>query len=151
MDKHIEDDAYFLVEADWNKSFLLGIHRKSWHLQEGEKVTGAISFDDKPPVPLNGSVIHPTVMLLSFEQEDFLKVEFKVSKFLKMSFGTEWVQLNLTGSKRAVELLETCAKEVWPGAGDEEEALRHPRIASMPNCAFILSGGAPRLAQRIAS
>jgi len=122
MSKSIQEDAHFIVQTDSDGSFLLGVYRKSWQLDPKMEIRGAISFDNDPPVPLNGFVPKAGIILLRSEANGLLRAAFKGSRILKMTFEGTSVQFDLTGSSRAVELLDQCTQLASRIAQQEQES-----------------------------
>lgn len=84
--------------------------RKSWQLTPKAEIHGAARFDNSPSIPLFGSVMENGMVFLRSEDNVLLREAVRDSGSLSLTFETISFQLELTGSLRAVELLDQCTQ-----------------------------------------
>ena len=127
MMKHISEQVFFVVELNYNDQVKVGIYDPTGYHNRMvfDDSVGSITFDGKHTLILHG-VSDEKNNLVMYESSNYhlLYSLLKMGRFFKMTIDVNdtWMQSNLEGSSKAMNLLKVCASVVWPGAGDEEEA-----------------------------
>lgn len=120
ISQHVQDRYFFFAEENWEGKFDIGIYSDELNFRGNYTISGAVVFDAGIPIMLEGSG-SGSRLTFSARNSERLKQEFTRKHSLRLSFADMWVQIPLRGSARATELLSACAKNVWPGAGDQTD------------------------------
>lgn len=111
MGKHVTKDVYFVVYANANEGFNIGVSVSSWDLQIGDEWSGSVTFDDHEPTLLIGSVVEPEIVLFpGGGEEDGLEPLMRSARQIRLSYGHSKFGLSLKGSSKALDLLSDCAE-----------------------------------------
>lgn len=111
MGKHVTKDVYFVVYANANEGFNIGVSVSSWNLQIGDEWSGSVTFDDHEPILLIGSVVEPEIVLFpGGGEEDGLEPLMRSARQIRLSYGHSKFGLSLKGSSKALDLLSDCAE-----------------------------------------
>lgn len=136
MGKHVTKDVYFVVYANANEGFGIGISVSSWDLQVGDEWSGSVRFDDDEPILLTGTVIEPEIVLFpGGAEEDSLAPLLSSSRQLRLSYGHSKFGLSLKGSSEALDLLGDCAENRLNGSPpkmSQQQAHTGTSLTSLP-------------------
>jgi len=117
---YVDDGLHFIAQEDWQGRFWIGVKHGDWDFRDKDRIHGAVSFDNDPPILLDGVADGDSVLFLQRSGSP-VRQHFSRKRVLRLSFGDAWVIVNLRGSSRAADFLGECAKRVWPGAGDDAD------------------------------
>lgn len=136
MGKHVTKDIYFVVYANANEGFGIGVSVSSWDLQVGDEWSGSVTFDDHEPILLTGTVIEPEIVLFpGGAEEDSLAPLLSNSKQMRLSYGHSTFGLSLKGSSKALELLGDCAEnrlDQYPPQLTQQKAQPGTSLTTLP-------------------
>lgn len=112
MALELRREAAFVVYANAERAFKIGLAGREWKLEQGVEALAAVTFDDSPPILLKGAPASPTTILfepLDFKAEGGLQPLVEAARSVKMTYAGKYMRARLSGSSRAIELLQRCA------------------------------------------
>lgn len=111
MGKHVTRDVYFLIYANANEAFSIGVTSDKWTQNIAEEIAGTVRFDDEEEVLIIGSVVEPKIALFyGGAEEDSFETLVRNSRNIRFSYGHDKFGLSLKGSSKAIDLLYSCAE-----------------------------------------
>ncbi|KAB2800002.1 hypothetical protein F9K87_00545 [Brucella anthropi] len=111
MRKQAGKDLHFVIYANGNEAFSIGVYSKFWKLLRGEKLTGRISFDGGDPMPLTGGTEDPqTILFGGGGEEEGLEPFLRAGHQLSLAFGRSKLSVSLKGSSKAIDMLYDCVE-----------------------------------------
>lgn len=119
--KQINPGVFFFAQQNWEGEFWIGLQWTGQQLPGGRELTGSVTFDKDPPLPLKGAGQNQTI-LFQTGNGGTLRESFARKGRLRLSYDNVHATITLRGSTQAAAWLGACVERVWPGAGDEEDS-----------------------------
>lgn len=109
--KKLDDGKRFAVWANLNEGYGIGFVVPGAGLDPAKEYSGAVTFDNGPPVMLSGWALNSeTVILDSGAEEDSVQKFINTSKSLKLTFEKTSAEVALEGYLKLAERLRECTQ-----------------------------------------
>lgn len=108
----VRREGGFVVYANAEGAFKVGLASPEWRLEPGKEALAAIVFDDGPPILLKGAAHSANTVLfepMDFRGEGGLEPLVESARTVRMTYGGAYLRARLGGSSRAIKELRACA------------------------------------------